>query len=83
MPEGPEVETVRRSLVDRLVGATLGRARVSRQALRTPITSRTMAFLHGRRVVALGRKGKTLHIDLDDGAGVAAAWAGGNRELGS
>jgi formamidopyrimidine-DNA glycosylase len=69
MPEGPEVETVRRSLVDRLVGATLRRPWVSRQELRTPITARALAFVAGRRVVALGRKGKTLHVDLDDDAG--------------
>jgi formamidopyrimidine-DNA glycosylase len=70
MPEGPEVETVRRSLAARLVGATLGGPRVSRLALRTPVTTAALAFLRGRRVVALGRKGKTLWLDVDDGGGV-------------
>jgi formamidopyrimidine-DNA glycosylase len=60
MPEGPEVETVRTSLVDRVVGATFGRPWVSRHRLRTPVTTRTLAFLDGARVVSFSRKGKTL-----------------------
>jgi formamidopyrimidine-DNA glycosylase len=64
MPEGPEVETVRQSLVDRVVGATLGRPWVSRQRLRTPVTSKTLAFLDGARVVSFLRKGKTLVVGV-------------------
>ncbi len=70
MPEGPEVETVRRSLEGRVVGAELGRAWVSRFSLRTTVTSRSLAFLNERRVSALCRKGKTLVLDVDGDVGV-------------
>lgn len=70
MPEGPEVETVRRSLHDRVVGAVLGSPWVSRQALRTPVTRAALAFLDGARVAALTRKGKTLVLATNDDRGV-------------
>jgi formamidopyrimidine-DNA glycosylase len=62
VPEGPEVETVRQSLLDRVVGATFGRPRLSRHRLRTPVTARALAFLDGARVASFSRKGKTLVI---------------------
>ena len=70
MPEGPEVETVRRSLAPLLVGAVLGRPSVGRRALRTPITSRSLAHVDGRAVVAVERHGKALFIALDSGGGL-------------
>lgn len=70
MPEGPEVETVRRSLVPLLVGRTLGRAWVSRNKLRTPVTTRQLAFLEGRRVLGLGRHGKLMWLDAEGGGGL-------------
>ena len=72
MPEGPEVETVRQSLLDRVVGATLGRPWVSRHHLRTPVTARALAFLNGARVVSFSRKGKTLVLGVVDGVADAA-----------
>jgi formamidopyrimidine-DNA glycosylase len=66
MPEGPEVETVRRTLLPLVIGARLGVATVSAQPLRTPITSADLAFLQGRRVVDVGRRGKTLWLRVDD-----------------
>jgi formamidopyrimidine-DNA glycosylase len=70
MPEGPEVETIRRSLAPLLVGRTLGRPVVSRSGLRTPTSSRRLRSLEGRTVIALGRHGKLLWIDVDDGQGL-------------
>lgn len=70
MPEGPEVETVRRSLAPLLVGRMFGRPVVSRQGLRTPTTSQRLRPLEGRTVSALGRHGKLLWIDVDDGQGL-------------
>lgn len=66
MPEGPEVETVRRTLLPLVVGARLGRARVSKLALRTPITARDLAFLEGAVVDDVGRHGKLLWLRCGD-----------------
>ena len=70
MPEGPEVETIRRTLEAVLVGETLGKPWVSALALRTPIRARDLRPIHGARVTRLGRHGKLLWIDVDSGAGV-------------
>lgn len=70
MPEGPEVETVRRSLEPLLVGRTLGAAWVSRNKLRTPVTTRQLSFLEGRRVLRLGRHGKLMWLDAEGDGGL-------------
>src|SRR4051812_6778500 len=70
MPEGPEVETVRRTLAPHLVGAVLGAARVSPKALRTKVTARAFAAVAGRTVRAVDRHGKALFIELDDDSGL-------------
>jgi len=70
LPEGPEVETVRRSLERLLTGRRLGKPWVSALKLRRATTSRALSFLTGREVRALGRHGKLLWLELDDDAGV-------------
>ncbi len=70
MPEGPEVETVRRSLLPRLLGATLVRPRVSAKKLRTPITKKDLRDVDGAVVTELFRKGKLLGIRTERGGGV-------------
>jgi formamidopyrimidine-DNA glycosylase len=70
VPEGPEVETIRRSLVDRVVGARLGEPWLSTKKLRTPIRPRDLRPLAGRRVVGLARHGKLLILDVEGGAGL-------------
>ncbi|MDP2343232.1 MAG: bifunctional DNA-formamidopyrimidine glycosylase/DNA-(apurinic or apyrimidinic site) lyase [Deltaproteobacteria bacterium] len=70
MPEGPEVETVRRSLLPLLLGATLARPRVSALKLRTPITKKDLVDVDGAVVVELFRKGKLLGIRTASGAGL-------------
>ncbi len=70
MPEGPEVETVRRSLVALLVGKVLTAPRVSAKKLRTPITTRTLKPLAGARVTGLDRRGKLLVVDVDGDRGL-------------
>ncbi len=62
MPEGPEVETVARSLAPLITGARLGEAVVSTLPLRTPITAADLAGLAGGQVTSIGRHGKTLWI---------------------
>lgn len=70
MPEGPEVETIRKSLEPLLLGRTFGRPVVSKKGLRTPTSSARLRPLEGRRVQALGRHGKLMWIDVDDGQGL-------------
>src|SRR4051794_7800367 len=70
MPEGPEVETVRRTLRPLLVGRTLGKAQVSSKALRTRVTAKAFGIVEGRRVVDVDRHGKALFIGVDGGAGL-------------
>ncbi|HEY1099178.1 MAG TPA: bifunctional DNA-formamidopyrimidine glycosylase/DNA-(apurinic or apyrimidinic site) lyase [Myxococcota bacterium] len=67
MPEGPEVETVRRTLLPLVLGARLGKARVSRLALRTKITSKELSFLNGAVVDDVGRHGKLLWVRAGGG----------------
>jgi formamidopyrimidine-DNA glycosylase len=70
VPEGPEVETIRRSLEPHLLGAVLGKAHVSKLALRTQVTARDFAFLQGKRITSTGRHGKLMWIDVDGGGGM-------------
>lgn len=67
MPELPEVETVRRGLVPRLVGHVLTRVDQHRPDLRFPLPRDFVRRLTGRRVIAIGRRAKYLLLDLDDG----------------
>jgi formamidopyrimidine-DNA glycosylase len=69
MPELPEVETVRRQLEPEVVGRTIVRAEVLDQRWTRPDPPRaTEAALTGRRIEAVGRRGKYLIVALDDRA---------------
>ena len=67
MPELPEVETVRRGLAPVMEGAEFARVELRRPDLRAPFPPRFAARLERRKVRALGRRGKFLLADLDDG----------------
>jgi formamidopyrimidine-DNA glycosylase len=67
MPELPEVETIRRSLLPRVVGARIRDVDVRERRLRRRIQGDLAARLRGRSVVRLDRRGKYLLLDLDDG----------------
>jgi len=67
VPELPEVETVRRGLAPVMEGARFVRVEKRRKDLRVPFPPRFVARLTGRTVVSLGRRGKYLLADLDDG----------------
>ncbi len=69
MPEGPEVETVRRTLEPLLRDKTVVDAWVSRFALRTKTNKAAFQPLIGRRVVAVERHGKLLWFRTDNDAG--------------
>ena len=69
MPELPEVEVVRRSLLPVLVGRRLGEVHVHEHRLRLPVNTRTLRrVLPGRRVLDVRRRAKYLLLDLDDGS---------------
>ena len=70
MPEGPEVETIRRTIAPHVVGRVLDAAWVSTKPLRTPIKARALAPFSGRRVAAVGSHGKLLVVDVEGGGGV-------------
>src|SRR5690606_28239840 len=66
MPELPEVETLRRSLVPRLQGRRKGSLEVRERRLREPVDApRLRRELPGRRVEGLRRRAKYLLIDLE------------------
>lgn len=66
MPELPEVETIARSLAPHVVGRRIEHVLVREPRLRQRIARDFATRLQGRRIVALGRSGKTLVAVLDD-----------------
>jgi formamidopyrimidine-DNA glycosylase len=67
MPELPEVETTRRSLLADVVGARIAAVIVRERRLRRPIAANFAQQLRGRRIAAIERQGKYLLFALDDG----------------
>ena len=67
MPELPEVETVRRGLIPRLVGRRIVRLLKRRRDLRVPLPTKFAQRVEGRTVRAIDRRAKYLLIRLDDG----------------
>ncbi len=67
MPELPEVETVRRGLVPRLVGHRIVRLQQRRRDLRVPMPPRFAQRVEGRTVLSIDRRAKYLLVRLDDG----------------
>jgi formamidopyrimidine-DNA glycosylase len=61
---------VRRSLEPLLVGRTLGRAWLSDKKLRRAPPPSRFSTLPGRTVMCLGRQGKLMWLELDDGGGL-------------
>ena len=69
VPELPEIEVLRRSLEPRLLGRRFEQVEVLSPALREPLDRRTLRRrLEGRKILALGRRGKYLCIDVEGGS---------------
>src|SRR5262245_22941468 len=66
MPELPEVETVVRELRPLLGGRTILAVSVSRKPLRFKWLQQWRPLVIGRRIDAIGRRGKWLLFGLDD-----------------
>ena len=67
MPELPEVETVRRGLVPRMVGHRIVRLTQRRKDLRVALPARFAQKVEGRTILAIDRRAKYLLLRLDDG----------------
>ncbi|HVN87913.1 MAG TPA: bifunctional DNA-formamidopyrimidine glycosylase/DNA-(apurinic or apyrimidinic site) lyase [Candidatus Binatia bacterium] len=67
MPELPEVETVRRSLLPRVVGRTIVAVTVAERRLRRPIQPDFERRLAGQRIDAIDRRAKYLLFALSRG----------------
>lgn len=67
MPELPEVETIARDLQSRIIGARILAVRVARPDILAPGSSarRLQRNLTGRRITAVGRRGKNLVLTFD------------------
>lgn len=65
MPELPEVETIRRGLALRLLGARIEDVEVRDRRLRVPVRTRQLLALSGRRIEAVGRRAKYLLVHLE------------------
>ncbi|MBI1814392.1 MAG: bifunctional DNA-formamidopyrimidine glycosylase/DNA-(apurinic or apyrimidinic site) lyase [Deltaproteobacteria bacterium] len=72
MPELPEVETVRRSLLPRVVGRRIVAVKIRERRLRRPIQRDFAARLIGRRIDDVERRAKYLLFHLDNGDRVLA-----------
>lgn len=70
VPELPEVETIRRDLLSRVVGRTFSRVRVlpgAERVVRWPSAAEFARALAGRRIEDISRRGKYLLFHLSDG----------------
>jgi formamidopyrimidine-DNA glycosylase len=68
VPELPEVETIRRQLAVVLTSRTVHRVRIRDPLIVAPDSpTRFRRVVEGRRVQAVGRRGKYLLLDLDSG----------------
>ena len=67
MPELPEVETVCRTLFERLLGTRIAKVRVIDGRLRQPVAADFATNLRGGIVVAISRRGNFILVKLDSG----------------
>jgi formamidopyrimidine-DNA glycosylase len=69
LPELPEVETIRRGLIPRLVGCTIKRVVLSNRRLRLPVPrAKLKGWVEGGQVKSVDRRAKYLLIRMNSGA---------------
>ncbi len=69
MPELPEVETIRRGLIPRLVGCTIKRVLLSNRRLRLPVPrAKLKGWVQGSQVQSVDRRAKYLLVNMKSGA---------------
>jgi formamidopyrimidine-DNA glycosylase len=82
MPELPEVETVRRTLLPHVVGQRIAQVTVSQPSLRWPVDVGNLCRrIRGRRVLDIRRRAKYLLFDVE-GDSVMAVHLGMSGQLG-
>jgi formamidopyrimidine-DNA glycosylase len=81
MPELPEVETTRRGLEPHLAGRRIAAFVVREARLRWPIAAHLAQTLPGRRILAIGRRGKYLLVDSDGGTLIVHLGMSGSLRL--
>jgi len=67
MPELPEVETVRRQLHERIAGKTIREVSIFKTGRETPVGSKFVQAIVGRRLKGVERRAKVLVFRFDDG----------------
>lgn len=72
MPELPEVETVRRGIAPYLESSSIEEVVVRERRMRLPVPKNFRSRLRGRRILSVGRRGKYLIFQLEDGVAVIA-----------
>lgn len=68
MPELPEVEVVRRGLLNHLPGRTLTNLSTDGKRMRLPVPVKALKSLTGSRIIDIRRRAKYLLIEMDNGA---------------
>jgi formamidopyrimidine-DNA glycosylase len=69
VPELPEVETIRRGLIPRLVGCTINRVVLSNRRLRLPVPrAKLKGWVQGSQVKSVDRRAKYLLVNMNSGA---------------
>jgi formamidopyrimidine-DNA glycosylase len=69
VPELPEVETIRRGLIPRLVGCTIKRVLLSNRRLRLPVPrAKLKGWVQGSQVQSVDRRAKYLLVNMKSGA---------------
>lgn len=68
MPELPEVEVVRRCLLNHLPGRTLTNLSTDGKKMRLPVPVKALKSLTGSRITDIRRRAKYLLIEMDNGA---------------
>ena len=69
VPELPEVETIRRGLIPRLVGCTIERVVLSNRRLRLPVPrAKLKGWVQGSKVESVDRRAKYLLAKMNSGA---------------
>ena len=67
MPELPEVETIARGVARHITGCRITSVALNRGDIVHGEGVPLCAFLHGRQIERVGRKGKQIHIEIDGG----------------
>jgi formamidopyrimidine-DNA glycosylase len=69
VPELPEVETIRRGLIPRLVGCRINHVVLSNRRLRLPVPrAKLKRWVQGSQVESIERRAKYLLVNMDSGA---------------